>query len=95
MQMIGTIVIRTVMVCLVLGVIGAIRDPDKGIGFEFCEGVRQLGTIFIPIAGVMASLPYMQSIITAAFSGLSRLMGHDLAMWAGIILPPDMGGFFG
>ena len=92
MQMIGTIVIRTVMVCLVLGVIGAIRDPDKGIGFEFCEGVRQLGTIFIPIAGVMASLPYMQSIITAAFSGLSRLMGHDLAMWAGIILPPDIGG---
>lgn len=92
MQMIGTIVIHIVMVCLVLGVIGAVRDPDKGIGFEFCEGVRQLGTIFIPIAGVMAALPYMQSLIAAAFGALSRKMGHDVAMWAGIILPPDMGG---
>lgn len=92
MQMIGTIIIRIVMICMTLGVIGAVRNPDKGIGFEFCEGIRQLGTIFIPIAGVMAVLPYMQSLILTVFSGISRWMGHDIAIWAGVLLPPDMGG---
>ena len=92
MQMIGTVIVYIIMGCLLLGAVGAVRDPDHGIGFEFLEGIRQLGTLFIPIAGLMASLPYMQALITAAFGGIADFMGHDPAIWAGILLPPDSGG---
>ncbi len=92
MQVIGNIVIYILMACMMAGCIGAVIRPDKGIGFEFLEGLRQLSTIFIPVAGVMAALPYMKLMIQAVFTRISALVGNDIAMWAGILLPPDMGG---
>ena len=92
MQMIGTVVIYILMACMMAGCIGAILHPDRGIGLEFCEGLKQLSTIFIPVAGVMSALPYLGALIRTVFSRLSSVMGNDPAMWAGILLPPDMGG---
>lgn len=92
MQYIGNLIMYLIMGCLALGCIGAIRHPDSGIGYEFCEGIRQLGVIFIPIAGVMTLLPYIQIGIEKLFNGISNVIGCDTAIWAGMILPPDMGG---
>lgn len=92
MQYISDGIIYVLVICMLLGCIGAVRDSSYGIGFEFCEGIRQLGVIFIPVAGVMAMLPYLNQFILSFFSKISELMGHDTAMWAGILLPPDMGG---
>ncbi len=92
MQIIGNIVIYILMACMLAGCIGAILRPSEGIGFEFLEGLRQLSTIFIPVAGVMAALPYMKLMVLAVFGRISALIGNDTAVWAGILLPPDMGG---
>ena len=92
MQIIGDIIVYILMACLAIGCIGAVKDSSAGVGYEFCEGIRQLGVIFIPVAGVMAALPYLQHFIEFAFSGIANTMGHDSAIWAGILLPPDMGG---
>lgn len=92
MQFIGNVIVYILMICLLLGCVGAVINPSKGIGFEFCEGIRQLGTIFIPVAGVMAALPYLRVFVETVFLKLANMMGHDLAIWAGMILPPDMGG---
>lgn len=92
MQSISNGIIYVLMVCMLLGCIGAVRDSSCGIGYEFCEGIRQLGVIFIPVAGVMAMLPYLHTFITAVFAKIAEIMGHDIAIWAGILLPPDMGG---
>lgn len=92
MEHVGTIIVYILMICAVLGMIGAIKDEENGIGFEFMEGVRQVGVLFIPIAGVMASLPYIHKFVETCFTGISDLIGCDAAVWAGILLPPDMGG---
>lgn len=92
MQIISHFILYILMACLMAGCIGAIRNPKSGIGFEFLEGIHQLGVIFIPIAGVMASLPYLERFIPTAFCGIAAAMGHDPAIWGGIFLPPDMGG---
>ena len=92
MQYISDGIIYVLMGCMLLGCIGAIRDSSRGIGFEFCEGIRQLGVIFIPVAGVMAMLPYLRIFVTTFFAKIAGIMGHDTAIWAGILLPPAMGG---
>ena len=92
MQYISNGIIYILMICMMLGCIGAIKDSSCGIGFEFCEGIRQLGVIIIPIAGVMAALPYLNIFVEGAFTNIAKVMGHDTAVWAGMLLPPDMGG---
>ena len=92
MQYISNGIIYILMMCMMLGCIGAVRNPSRGIGYEFCEGVRQLGVVFIPIAGVMAALPYINILIEKSFIHIAEVMGHDTAIWAGMLLPPDMGG---
>lgn len=92
MQSISNGIIYILMICMFMGCIGAVKDSSSGIGFEFCEGIRQLGVIIIPIAGVMAALPYLSVLVETSFTGLAKVMGHDTAVWAGMLLPPDMGG---
>lgn len=92
MQYISNGIIIIIMICMLVGCIGAVRDSSHGIGFEFCEGIRQLGVIFIPVAGVMALIPYLQMFIQSSFTAIANLMGHDVAVWVGMLLPPDMGG---
>lgn len=92
MEHIGTIVTYIIMAFLIVGMIGAVRNPDEGLGREFQEGVRQLGLIFIPQAGVLTLVPYINMLIQGPLAGFSRACGFDPAMWAGIIFPPDMGG---
>lgn len=94
MQVIGNVVIFILMLCMMAGCIGAVINPAKGIGSEFCEGLRQLSKIFIPVAGIMASLPYLDPLIRSLFTGCSKIIGNDPVMWGGILLPPDMGGIY-
>ena len=67
MELISRAVIGLVMACAVLGAIAAIRDEDRGLGREFLEGLRSIGPIFIPVAGVMASIPYLSALIETVF----------------------------
>ena len=46
--MIGTIIVYIIMICAVLGAIGAIRDAEYGIGKEFMNGIHTVGHIFVP-----------------------------------------------
>ena len=63
MSSIGTYVIFLIMVFVVLGAIAAVRDPQTGMGKEFVEGLHSIGPIFIPVAGIMASIPYLSKIV--------------------------------
>lgn len=93
MAMIGTIIVYIIMICAVLGAIGAIRDAEYGIGKEFMNGIHTVGHIFVPRAGIMAAIPYLTWFISHFISPIFELIGADPAIAATTILASDMGGY--
>lgn len=93
MEHIGSIIIYIIMACAVIGAIAAIRNSDEGLGKEFMEGLHSTGYIFVPAAGIMASLPYISWFVEKVVSPLFHKIGADPALAATAILASDMGGY--
>lgn len=93
MAVIGTIVIYILMACAVAGAIASIRDDEKGLGREFFQGIYAMGPIFVPVAGIMASIPYLSAAIDAGVGPLFELIGADASIAATTIIAVDMGGY--
>jgi len=93
MEQIGTVVIYIIMACAVAGAFAYIRDPESGLGKEFREGLHSIGPIFIPVAGIMAAIPYLSQIISGGVGPLFALVGADPAIAATTIIAIDMGGY--
>ena len=93
MEMIGTIIVWIIMICAVIGAIAAIRDSEVGLGKEFMNGLHTVGHIFVPAAGIMASIPYLTMFIDKVISPVFNAIGADPAIAATTILASDMGGY--
>lgn len=93
MEMIGNIVIYIIMICAVLGAFAAIKDSDTGLGKQFMEGMHTVGHIFVPAAGIMASIPYLSWFIDKVCGPIFERIGADPAIAATAILASDMGGY--
>ncbi|MBM4072620.1 MAG: ethanolamine utilization protein EutH, partial [Planctomycetes bacterium] len=77
MALFGWIVISVVLVSAVLGAIAACRDDEKGLGKEFLEGIYAIGYIFLPVAGIMASVPFLSALIRKVFGPTFAAIGAD------------------
>ncbi|MEK5443456.1 ethanolamine utilization protein EutH [Fredinandcohnia sp. FSL W7-1320] len=93
MEMVGQIVIYIIMLCAVAGAVAAIRNSDDGLGAQFMEGLHAVGHIFVPAAGIMASIPYLSWFIDKVFGPVFSAIGADPAIAATSILATDMGGY--
>lgn len=93
MALIGTIVVYIIMACAVAGAFAAIKDPDRGLGKEFMNGLHAVGHIFVPAAGIMASIPYLTWFIDRFVGPFFNMIGADPAIAATTILASDMGGY--
>ena len=93
MVMVGNIVIYIIMACAVAGAIASIKDSETGLGKQFMEGLHTVGHIFVPAAGIMASIPYLSWLIDKVFGPLFDKIGADPAIAATAILASDMGGY--
>ncbi|WP_378944734.1 ethanolamine utilization protein EutH [Mesorhizobium sp. ANAO-SY3R2] len=93
MAAIGTVVIYIIMACAIAGAIAAIRDNEKGLGKEFFEGIYSIGPIFVPVAGIMASIPYLSEVVRVAVGPAFAMIGADPAIAATTIIAADMGGY--
>ena len=93
MSSIGAIVICIVMLCAVAGALAACRDDAKGLGKEFLEGIYAIGHIFLPVAGIMASAPFLAALIQQVFRPVFAAIGADPAMAATTFIAADMGGY--
>jgi len=93
MEIVGTIVIGIVMACAVAGAVASLFNEEEGLGREFREGIHAIGHIFIPVAGIMASIPYLSQIITAVVGPAFASLGSDPAMAATAVIAVDMGGY--
>lgn len=93
MASIGTFVVYLIMGCLIIGAFAALKNDQEGIGKEFIAGLHSIGPIFVPVAGIMASVPYLSQAITAVVGPLFASIGADPAIAGTTIIAMDMGGY--
>ncbi|AGT07412.1 ethanolamine utilization protein EutH [Paracoccus aminophilus] len=93
MAHIGTFVVYIIMICAVIGAIASIIDSESELGREFNAGLHAIGYIFIPVAGIMASIPYLSAFIIAFVGPIFQAVNADPAMAATSIIATDMGGY--
>ncbi len=93
MSLIGALVIGVVMACAIAGALAAIRNEQSGLGREFLDGLHSIGPIFIPVAGIMASVPILSHWIEHLLGPAFALIGADKAMAATTVIAVDMGGY--
>ncbi|HUE90512.1 ethanolamine utilization protein EutH [Pseudomonas sp.] len=93
MNDLGNYVIYVLMFFVAVGAIGAIRDQEKGVGAEFMAGLHTIGYLFIPIAAVMASVPYLSIFVSEVLGPVFGMIGADPSMGATSVLSVDMGGY--
>ena len=93
MALIGIFVITVIMACAAAGAVAALFNDESGLGKEFVEGIRAIGYIFLPVAGIMAAVPYLSQLIRIAFGPLFGAIGADPAIAATTFIAVDMGGY--
>lgn len=89
----GDWVIALVMLCSFAGAIASVWDEKSELGREFLEGLHAIGPIFVPVAGIMASVPYLSHAVRAAVGPTFALIGADPALAATSVIATDMGGY--
>ena len=79
------------MACAVVGCIASIVKEDSELVNQFLEGINSIGSIFLPVAGIMASAPYLTWFVSKVFGPTFGLLGADQAMAATTFIAVDMG----
>lgn len=93
MENIGNYVIYVIMGFVTIGAIAAVHDDQKGLGKEFVEGIYSIGPIFLPVAGIMASIPYLAKFVRFAGGPIFEFFHADATMAATTFIAIDMGGY--
>lgn len=93
MVVFGHIVIWIIMLCAFAGCMASIFRRGSRLGDEFLSGINAIGPIFLPVAGIMASAPYLTKFVSSVFGPLFGLVGADPAMAATTFIAIDMGGY--
>ncbi|MNH93844.1 Ethanolamine utilization protein, EutH [compost metagenome] len=93
MEHIGTYVIYIIMVCAVIGGIASIVNAESELGKEFNAGIHSIGPIFLPVAGIMAAIPFISSFISQVLAPMFLSMGADAGIAGPIFIASDLGGY--
>nr|WP_010393931.1 ethanolamine utilization protein EutH [Paracoccus sp. TRP] len=93
MAHIGTFVIYIIMASAVIGAIASIIDSESPLGREFSAGLHAIGHIFIPVAGIMASIPYLSAFVDVVIGPVFQSVNADPAMATTSLIAVDMGGY--
>lgn len=93
MELFGQIVVYIIMACAIVGCLASVFKEESPLGKEFLAGIDSIGAIFLPVAGIMASAPYLTWFVSHIFGPLYGLVGADQAMAATTFIAVDMGGY--
>lgn len=93
MEMIGTAVVYIIMACALAGAVASAIKPESELGRQFVAGIDSIGPIFLPVAGIMASAPYLTAFVSTVFGPAYGALGADPAMAATTFIAIDMGGY--
>ncbi len=91
MSAIGDVIIYIIMACAVIGACAYVKNEESPLGQEFIEGgLNSIGPIFIPVAGIMAAIPYLSAFVSSVFGPLFASVGADPAIAATTFIAVDM-----
>ncbi|GAA0558709.1 ethanolamine utilization protein EutH [Halomonas salifodinae] len=93
MEHIGTVVIYIIMMCAIVGAVASIYNPDSELGQEFNAGIHSIGPIFIPVAGIMAAIPFISNFIGYWVGPLFAAIGADPGIAGTALIASDLGGY--
>ena len=93
MEIFEKTIVYMIMTCAVISVIVSIVNKDHPLGKKFFEGLDTIGTIFLPVAAILASAPFLDGMITNFVGPLFAAIGSDMSMAATTIIATDMGGY--
>ena len=90
---INDIIIRIITVFMAIGVIDKILGNKLGYGDKFEEGITVMGTLSISMIGAISLAPVLSNILSPVIIPIYRSFGVDPSVFAGALLPSDMGGY--
>lgn len=93
MEIVGNTIVALIMVCAVLGAFLSIWDENNEIGKQFIQGVATIGSIFIPIAGIMASAPFLTEFVLSYLAPFYHMIGADPSIAVSTLIANDLGGY--
>lgn len=93
MAEVGNWVIALVMACSFLGALASLRGDKNPLGQEFLEGLHAIGPIFVPVAGIMASVPLLSQAVSSVIGPAFAWIGADPALASTSVIATDMGGY--
>lgn len=93
MEIIGTVITYIIMACCVIGGIAYLINEQSELGQSFNEGLHAMANLFIPICGLMASIPFLKVFIVNVIGPVFNVIGADPVLAAAFIMAPDCGSF--
>ena len=93
MEIIGKVVLYLIMACCGLGALAAAFRPESGLAKSFHEGISMMASLFVPIIGLMISVPFLVVGVNKLFGAIFAKIGADTAIAASAVIPPDCGGY--
>lgn len=93
METIGVVVVYVIMACALAGALASALKPASELGRQFVAGIDSIGPIFLPVAGIMASAPYLTAFVSSVFGPVYGALGADPSMAATTFIAVDMGGY--
>ena len=93
MELLVQIVLYIIMGCCGAGAIATVVKEDSGLAQSFHDGIRAMASLFLPVVGLMVSVPYLVIGVENIFGDIFRSIGADPAIAAAVIIPPDCGGY--
>lgn len=93
MELIGTIITYIIMACCVVGGISYLINDQSELGQAFNDGLHAMANLFIPICGLMASVPFLKVFIINVVGPVFDVIGADPVLAAAFVMAPDCGSF--
>ena len=86
------VLIILMAVFAVLGALDRIFGNRFGLGAEFEDGIKAMGSLALAMVGIIALAPVLANLLRPVVVPVYTFLGADPAMFAGTILACDMGG---
>ncbi|UCZ54170.1 ethanolamine utilization protein EutH [Bacillus shivajii] len=91
---INDVIIWVLVIFMCVGALDRIFGNSFGLGKSFEEGFYAMGPLALAMLGIISLSPVIANILAPIISPLFQLIGADPAIFAGIVLAVDMGGYF-
>lgn len=92
-MVIHSIVIYILLIFLVVGIIDKATGNRRGYGKAFDEGFQTMGALALVMVGMVSIAPVLAEVVRPVVTPVFAFLGSDPAMFPGMLLAIDMGGY--